>query len=96
VRIAVRDTGIGMSEAEVASAFRKFYRARNAATADVTGSGLGLAITRTILERHRSTITLVSTPGVGSEFAFELEVFDRPPAKPAPESDELPVIASTG
>ena len=52
--------------------FDRFYRAD---AARVTGgTGLGLAIARMIAERHRGTISVGSTPGVGSVFTVRLPV----------------------
>ncbi|KQZ84616.1 hypothetical protein ASD56_08440 [Microbacterium sp. Root166] len=67
--ILVRDTGIGISEADRARLFQRFYKAG----ADRrTGTGLGLAITRDIVRAHGGEIGLHSSPGVGSTFIVKL------------------------
>ena len=72
VRVAVRDSGVGLSEEEQTHLFTKFYRAKNRATQEVAGTGLGLAITRALVERHEGTITVTSAPGAGSTFSVTL------------------------
>ena len=72
VRLAVRDTGIGISKIDQTRVFARFYRTDRARLMNAKGSGLGLAIVRRILELHRSEIELESEEGEGSEFAFAL------------------------
>ena len=67
IRVRVKDTGTGMSEAQATRAFERFYRA-----SEQPGTGLGLAITRDLIRLHRGDITLKSTPGAGSEFSISL------------------------
>ncbi len=72
VRIAVRDTGIGMTEAEAARLFGDFVRIRNEQTQHIEGSGLGLSTTRKIAALYGGDVTVASTPGVGSTFTLVL------------------------
>jgi signal transduction histidine kinase len=83
VQIDVRDTGAGIPAKQLPHVFEKFYQADNqpvsnqpASNQPVSavhgGSGLGLAITRTIVEAHHGTITVESTPGVGTTFTIVL------------------------
>jgi PAS domain S-box-containing protein len=72
VRVAVQDTGIGLSPEEQAQLFTPFFRAQTAATQGVGGTGLGLAITRALVERHGGAITVISRPGLGSTFSVTL------------------------
>jgi signal transduction histidine kinase len=74
----VADTGIGIPAAERPRMFRRFYRASTALDQRIPGTGLGLVITRTIIERHHSTINLVDQPGPGTTFRIRL------PAKQPP------------
>jgi len=69
VRIAVSDTGIGISPEDQVALFRDFFRAGNAT---VDGTGLGLAITKRLVERHGGTIALTSELGKGSCFVISL------------------------
>jgi PAS domain S-box-containing protein len=74
LRVAISDSGVGMTPEELEQLFTKFYRARNRATQDVGGTGLGLSITRSLVEMHGGQIEVTSEPGVGSTFAFTLPV----------------------
>ncbi len=72
VWIAVRDTGIGMTEEELANLGRKFWRAQNPHVANQKGTGLGFAITRSLIELMGGELSIRSQPGAGSVFAFTL------------------------
>lgn len=67
--ILVRDTGVGISEADRARLFQRFFKAGADRRA---GSGLGLAITRDIVRAHGGEIGLHSSPGIGSTFIVKL------------------------
>jgi len=71
LRVEVSDTGCGMNELDQAQIFERFYRAENTVHAE-QGTGLGLAIVHNIIEKQGSTPKLVSEPGVGTTFWFEL------------------------
>jgi heavy metal sensor kinase len=68
----VRDTGIGIAEADLPNVFERFYRADKARTRESGGVGLGLSIGRWITEVHAGTIEVRSTPGRGSVFQIRL------------------------
>jgi signal transduction histidine kinase len=74
VRVSVSDTGPGISPADQALVFERFYQAGNVLTEKPSGAGLGLAICREILAQHGSELRLDSTVGQGSCFSFELPV----------------------
>jgi two-component system OmpR family sensor kinase len=67
--ITIADEGPGMTSAEVAHAFDRFFRGTRR---DVDGSGLGLAIARRAVERAGGTLTLESAPATGSTFTIAL------------------------
>jgi signal transduction histidine kinase len=69
VTVAIRDHGIGISEADLPHIFRRFYRADKARTDG--GYGLGLSIASTIAEEHGAQIGAISTEGKGSEFSVQ-------------------------
>jgi signal transduction histidine kinase len=68
VLLAVRDTGIGMSEGVRRHVFDRFYQADLRERKNQAGSGLGLSIARWIAEAHRAELTVESRPLKGSEF----------------------------
>ncbi|MFM7086919.1 MAG: ATP-binding protein [Cyanobium sp.] len=71
LRLEISDTGYGISEADQERIFERFFRVENAVHTE-TGTGLGLSIVRGILEKHGTTIQMVSEPGVGTTFWFDL------------------------
>jgi heavy metal sensor kinase len=70
----VRDTGIGIAEADLPNVFERFYRADKARTRESGGVGLGLSIGRWITEVHAGTIEVRSSPGRGSIFQIRLPI----------------------
>jgi heavy metal sensor kinase len=70
----VRDTGIGITEADLPNVFERFYRADKARTRELGGVGLGLSIGRWIAEVHAGTIEVRSAPGRGSIFQIRLPI----------------------
>jgi len=79
VRLAVRDTGPGISEAEQARIFQPFHQAEQAGRPPTDGVGLGLTIAREIAQAMGGDITLDSRPGAGACFVFSARL----PAAPA-------------
>lgn len=72
VVVLVRDTGIGMTAAELSRAFDRFFRADPARSRNPGGSGLGLAIADWVAREHGGTIALTSTPGQGTTATVRL------------------------
>ncbi len=68
VRIAVSDTGRGMSKAELDGAFNDFY------TTKPGGTGLGLSIVRRLVLDSNGSLDVESEPGKGSKFVVEIPV----------------------
>ncbi len=90
VRIDVCDTGVGLSPAEQAQIFTRFYRAHNRTTQDAGGTGLGLAITRSLVELHGGVITVASAPGEGSTFSVSLPATNDSAQAPTPRASKRP------
>ncbi len=72
VKIIIKDTGMGISQADIPYIFDRFYRTSNARTANHTGGGLGLSICQWIVKSHRGTITVESQLHKGSIFTVAL------------------------
>jgi PAS domain S-box-containing protein len=79
VRVDIRDTGIGLTEAEQMQLFTKFFRADNDRVREAGGTGLGLVITRSLIELHGGQISVKSAPDRGSTFSFTLPLVSRAP-----------------
>jgi signal transduction histidine kinase len=70
--IVVRDTGIGIPEADQSRVFDRFYRVDKARSRALGGAGLGLSIVRWIVDVHGGEVSVDSTPGRGSTFVVKL------------------------
>lgn len=65
---SVQDEGVGMSPAEAAHAFERFWRSDGARSGEAGGTGLGLSIAKWIVDAHDGRIEVLSSEGVGTRF----------------------------
>jgi len=72
VEFVVKDSGIGVPEAEQAHLFNKFFRATNARRARPDGTGVGLFLAKKVIDAHDGEIIFESKEGKGSSFGFRL------------------------
>lgn len=70
--LTVSDTGIGISEKDIAHIFKRFYRGTNSTTNSQKGTGLGLHIAQSIIKNHQGKISVKSILEKGSVFTIEL------------------------
>ncbi|MGQ0600980.1 MAG: ATP-binding protein, partial [Anaerolineales bacterium] len=82
-RLRVRDTGLGIPEADLPFIFDKFYRVHADDRKDIEGSGLGLAIVKAIVEQHGGQVAVESNAGKGATFTVSLPLASVNPLGPA-------------
>jgi signal transduction histidine kinase len=70
IRIAVADSGRGMSREELERAFDDFH------TTKPTGTGLGLSVVRRLVADLGGSLQVTTEPGAGSRFTVELPAHD--------------------
>jgi len=72
IAFSVADTGIGLTEAQIAQLFQPFTQADSSTTRRYGGTGLGLSITRSLIRLLGGDVTVTSSPGQGSVFTIVL------------------------
>jgi PAS domain S-box-containing protein len=90
VRFSVTDTGIGMTQEQMAGLFQPFSQADSSTQRRFGGTGLGLSICRTLIDLMGGRIGVDSAPNEGACFWFEV------PLKPRPERRKLTPPDVTG
>ncbi|HTM82274.1 PAS domain S-box protein [Asticcacaulis sp.] len=79
--LKVSDTGMGIAPDKLPFVFDKFMQADASTARTHGGSGLGLSICQGLAEAMNGSISVVSTPGLGSTFTVEIEVGNSPDAQ---------------
>ena len=88
VRVSVSDTGIGMTQEQVAKLFQRFQQADASTTRQFGGTGLGLALTKAFASILGGDVEVRSAPGRGSTFTVSLPVV-------LPEPEAVALTAQT-
>lgn len=70
LEIVITDSGIGMTQEQIARLFTRFTQADSSTTRRFGGTGLGLAISRDLVRRLGGDISVASVPGKGSQFTI--------------------------
>jgi heavy metal sensor kinase len=91
-KLAVIDTGVGISAEDQVKIFDRFYRVDKARSRAMGGAGLGLSIALRIAQMHGGRIELASegVPGKGSIFTIWLPLKESDPIKARPQEGGLP------
>ncbi|HPT43729.1 MAG TPA: two-component regulator propeller domain-containing protein [Paludibacteraceae bacterium] len=74
LKIAVSDSGIGISDKDLGHIFDRFYRVENKENRYQTGTGVGLHIVSEYMKLHNGDISVESKPGKGSTFTVSIPV----------------------
>ena len=77
VVISIKDSGIGIPDAEHDRVFTKFFRSRRAKALHTDGSGLGLYVAKNIVEHHGGKISFDSKEGQGTTFRIAIATAKR-------------------
>ncbi|HEX5859217.1 MAG TPA: GAF domain-containing protein [Microbacterium sp.] len=72
LEVEVRDTGVGIAEADQARVFEAFQRGGRDARTSTEGTGLGLTLSRRFVELHGGRMWMESELGAGSRFGFAI------------------------
>jgi two-component system sensor histidine kinase/response regulator len=72
VVVKFTDTGIGLLPDDMENLYAEFVRIKNEKTKNISGSGLGLSIVKKVIELYKGSISVESTPDVGSIFTVRL------------------------
>lgn len=67
-KLSVRDAGPGIALSEQSRIFERFHRLGDELRRETQGTGIGLSLVKSIVEAHRGTIAVESSPGDGSTF----------------------------
>jgi signal transduction histidine kinase len=70
INLEFKDTGIGISEADLLNIFNPFFRGENKDFSE--GNGIGLSLTQRIILLHKGSISVASKQGEGSTFSVEI------------------------
>jgi len=74
VRISVSDSGEGIASEDLPFIWDRYYKSIKTHKRAVTGTGLGLSIVKKIIELHAGCYGVISEPGKGSTFWFEIPI----------------------
>ncbi|MFN3997912.1 ATP-binding protein [Algoriphagus sp.] len=70
--LKVRDTGIGIPEAELPNMFERFHREQNVSGRTYEGTGIGLSLIKELVQIHHGTIEVESKLNEGSVFIVKI------------------------
>jgi signal transduction histidine kinase len=71
-RLTVRDSGVGIDDAELSRIFERFHRVPGARSRSQEGTGIGLALVKELVRLHGGEVAVTSRKGSGSTFIVTL------------------------
>lgn len=74
LKVYIKDTGIGISCADIPYIFNKFYRSEKCRNQNIPGSGLGLSISKYIIESHGGFINCLESSSKGTTICFAVPI----------------------
>ncbi|MCA9217119.1 MAG: PAS domain-containing protein [Planctomycetales bacterium] len=74
LRIAVTDTGFGITDEELPNVFDRFFRSNDSRVRNEVGTGLGLSLAKEVVELHGGTMSVTSELNEGSTFSVQIPI----------------------
>jgi len=94
--LIVRDTGMGIPEAELSRIFERFHRVRNSEARTHEGTGIGLALVQELVRLHGGEIRVSSTRGNGTTFTVTIPTGKQHLPKDQPATNKAQTATATG
>jgi two-component system, cell cycle sensor histidine kinase PleC len=73
--LCVEDDGVGIDPSMISKVFEPFGQADNASAYEASGTGLGLAIVKSLADQHGCTVSIDSSPNVGTKVSIAFPAF---------------------
>jgi two-component system phosphate regulon sensor histidine kinase PhoR len=73
--LKISDTGIGISQEDLAHIGEEFFRAKNASLEGIPGTGLGISIVKQYVDRFAGRMSIESEIGKGTTFTLEFPLW---------------------
>lgn len=74
ISVCVSDTGIGIKEDQLHKVFEPFVQVDSSSTRQYSGVGMGVTIVCELVKLMGGTVSIESTPGVGTDFTFTVQM----------------------
>ncbi len=76
LRLEIKDSGLGIEEAQLSRIFNRFYQADNTTTREQEGTGIGLSLVKELVEVQQGEIWVISKIGKGTSFMLKIPIPD--------------------
>ncbi len=76
LRLEIKDSGLGIEEAQLSRIFNRFYQADNTTTREQEGTGIGLSLVKELVEMQQGEIWVISKVGKGTSFMLKIPIPD--------------------